>query len=209
MTLTSPSLTLKRIPCANNGRALRRFIHNALIHLATGMEELEQRGVLVGDVSMTNFLINQDDGAVGFIDCDGYQVQSLPDAHGNRVLFPAGASTPEFLPPELLATQGEIQRTSTHLRFSAAILFFQLLTHGWHPYQCLGAESPVENILKGRTAMGAWHGLATGYYPRGVYEIYLKAIHPAIKQAFINTLVRGHKHPEFRTDFGNWRRENG
>ena len=53
--------------------------------------------------------------------------------------------------------------------------------------------------------MGASHGLAKGFYPRPIFDIY-REIHPALKHAFINTLVRGHRLPVFRTDFGAWQR---
>ena len=202
VTLTTPALLLARIPAAMDGEFLRLFLHRVLFSLATGLQELEEERVLVGDVSESNFLVDPKTGHVAFIDCDSFQV---PAGDATNTVLPAGASTPEYLPPELLGSPGALVRTPEHVRFSAAVLFFLILTHGWHPYACKGAESPVENILSGRTAMGASHGLAKGFYPRPIFNIY-REMHPALKHAFINTLVRGHRLPNFRTDFGAWQR---
>ena len=202
VTLTTPSLLLARIPAAREGERLRLFLHQVLGQLAAGLQELEALGVIPGDVSESNFLVNPQTGAVGFLDCDSYQVPSGTELGG---IFPAGAATPEYLPPELLEAQGNLVRTSEHVRFSAAVLFFLILSHGWHPYACEGAQDPVENIKSGRTAMGSSMGLARGYYPRAIYRIY-REMHPALKQAFINTLVRGHRAPNSRVDFGTWQR---
>ena len=200
-SLVIPSLLIARIPAAQHGPTLRAFLLRVLHSLALGLEELEQAQVLAGDISAANFLVEPNTGAVSFLDCDSYQLWQAPHAR-----FPATASTPGYLPPELLAPHvQETPRTNEHVRFSAAVLFFELLTHGWHPYQCIGAQTPVENILAGRTAMGSSHGLATGYYPKSIYQLY-RAIHPALKQQLIQTLVRGHHAPDKRADFRAWLR---
>ena len=202
-SLIVPSLLLHRIPAARNGDELRLYVLRVIYSLASGLSELQARGVLPGDISAANFLVHPESGAVSFIDCDSYQVpRKGPD--GNVVeLYTGGVATPEYLPPELLASNTQAARTAEHVWFSAAVLFFSLLTHGGHPYQCIGAQSPVENIKAGRTAMGSSHGLATGYYPKPIYLAY-RALHPAIKQVLIQTLVRGHRQPALRADFGAW-----
>lgn len=202
-SLIVPSLLLHRIPAAQNGQALRLFVLRVIYALASGLSELQARGVLPGDISAANFLVHPETGAVSFIDCDSYQVPRL-GPEGNAIeIYPAGVATPEYLPPELLGTNSNTVRTAEQVWFSAAVLFFSLLTHGGHPYQCIGAQSPVENIKAGRTAMGSSHGLANGYYPKPIYLAY-RALHPVIKQVLIQTLVRGHRQPALRANFGAW-----
>ena len=200
LTLTIPALLLRRIPAARDGVQLQLFVHRVVGQLAEGLGQMEGAGVIPCDISAANFLVDPATGKVGSIDCDSYDI---PACNGGR--FEAGVATPEFLPPELLEANGPVQLTPEHLRFSAAVLFFTLLTHGWHPFQCLGGGSPTENILSGRTAMGSSHGLATGRYPKPVFTIY-RSLHPAIKRAFIDTLVRGHRNPASRVGFGEWQR---
>ena len=198
LTLTTPASLLARIPAASEPGQLPLYLLAVLTNLAGGFHTLESVGVLPSDISEANFLLDPATASVAFIDCDGYQV---PASSGQ--IHPARATTGAFLPPELLANTSETLRTPAHLRFSVAVLFFQILTHGWHPYSTKGAASPEENILNGKTAMGSTYGLATGDYPPRIRGIY-NALHRALKVCLINSLVRGHRDPAIRTDFIAW-----
>ncbi len=107
--------------------------YNFLVHvarnLATAFHQLHEAGLLVGDVNEGNILINAN-GLVSFIDCDSFQVK-----HGAGYFF-CEVGVPRYTPPELLARQSfeNVVRTTNTDSFSLAILLFQLLFLGRHPF---------------------------------------------------------------------------
>jgi len=206
VSLHSLALLRQRVPSAEDPLMLRLFLLRVVHSMASGFAALERMDLLPVDVSAMNILVCPESGVANFVDCDGFQVPAT--ATPGLVCVPGG-STPEYLPPELLDPKGTGavgRRTQTHLRFSAAVLFFETLMLGWHPYQCVGAESPVENLLAGRTALGSSLGLARGIYPKDVFALYRAGMSPGIKHLFIRTLVQGHRNPEVRADFASWQK---
>lgn len=107
--------------------------YNFLVHvarnLATAFHKLHQSGLVVGDVNEGNILVNGN-GLVALIDCDSFQVQ------GNGGYYYCEVGVPRYTPPELLkrATFNEVIRTTNTDNFSLAVLIFQLLFLGRHPF---------------------------------------------------------------------------
>jgi len=107
--------------------------YNFLVHVArnvaTAFHKLHDAGLVVGDVNEGNILMNKA-GMVVFIDCDSFQVH----AEGRYFLCEVGV--PRYTPPELLkrATFENVIRTANTDNFSLAVLLFQLLFLGRHPF---------------------------------------------------------------------------
>ncbi|PQJ12700.1 hypothetical protein CJD36_002850 [Flavipsychrobacter stenotrophus] len=107
--------------------------YNFLVHvarnLATAFHKLHEAGLVVGDVNEGNILINAN-GLVSFIDCDSFQVKN------ETGYFFCEVGVPRYTPPELLARQSfdNVVRTTNTDSFSLAILIFQLLFLGRHPF---------------------------------------------------------------------------
>lgn len=107
--------------------------YNFLIHVARNVaiafHRLHNHNLVVGDVNEGNILVNKQ-GMVAFIDCDSFQV---PD--GDRYFF-CQVGVPRYTPPELLRRQSfdKVVRTANTDNFSLAILLFQLLFLGRHPF---------------------------------------------------------------------------
>ena len=107
--------------------------YNFLVHvarnLATAFHKLHEAGLVVGDVNEGNILINAN-GLVSFIDCDSFQVKN------DTGYFFCEVGVPRYTPPELLARQSfdNVVRTTNTDSFSLAILIFQLLFLGRHPF---------------------------------------------------------------------------
>ncbi len=128
-----------------------------LIHVATNIarafEIVHARGQVVGDVNDRNILVGQD-GTVKFVDCDSFQIRS-----GTRI-FPCGLGVPTHTPPELQgkALRNEL-RTTNHDCFGMAVVIFQLLFMGRHPFAGRYSghgEMPLElAIRQTRFAYGA------------------------------------------------------
>jgi DNA-binding helix-hairpin-helix protein with protein kinase domain len=103
-----------------------------LIHagrnLAVAMEALHAAGVLVGDVNDSNVLVGGD-AVVRLIDVDSFQVRD-----GARV-YTCDVGMPIYQPPELYGRSfAGLERTPNHDRFGLAVLIFQLVFMGRHPW---------------------------------------------------------------------------
>jgi DNA-binding helix-hairpin-helix protein with protein kinase domain len=107
--------------------------YNFLVHvarnLATAFYNLHEAGMVVGDVNEGNILVSSS-GLVAFIDCDSFQLKEA----GNYFFCEVGV--PRYTPPELLSEKAfeNIVRTVNTDSFSLAVLIFQLLFLGRHPF---------------------------------------------------------------------------
>ena len=97
-------------------------------NLAAAFDEVHKAGCLVGDVNQSNAQVSPQ-ALVRLIDCDSFQVR----ANGKQYLCEVGV--PHYTPPEL---QGKplrgLVRTENHDRYGLAVLIYQLLFVGRHPY---------------------------------------------------------------------------
>jgi DNA-binding helix-hairpin-helix protein with protein kinase domain len=109
-------------------RAGWNFQVRAALNLAAAFDEVHKAGCLVGDVNQSNALVSTQ-ALVRLIDCDSFQVR----ANGKPYLCEVGVA--HYTPPEL---QGKplrgLVRTENHDRFGLAVLIYQLLFVGRHPY---------------------------------------------------------------------------
>jgi DNA-binding helix-hairpin-helix protein with protein kinase domain len=107
--------------------------YNFLVHVArnvaTAFHHLHEAELVVGDVNEGNILVSAS-GMIAFIDCDSFQVR-----HGDDYFF-CEVGIPRYTPPELLKkkTFENVVRTTNTDNFSMAILLFQLLFLGRHPF---------------------------------------------------------------------------
>ncbi|WP_322762953.1 hypothetical protein [Frankia sp. Cr2] len=104
---------------------------------ADGFAAVHQRGLVVGDVNENSVMVAPNNGHVMLIDADSFQV----NADGR--VFPCLVGVPDFTPPELHAVGdfSRMVRTANHDNFGLAILIFQLLLGGRHPF----AGRPLRN----------------------------------------------------------------
>ena len=132
---------------------------------------------------------------VAFIDCDSYQV-SIGGRH-----FRGTTVKPEFRPPE---HQGkESLHDSQSEAFSVAVLFFQCLMLGRHPYDQKGGTDQVANIKKGYFP----YGKGAGGIPEGPwYKIWSHMPHK-VKALFIQTFKDCNKNRGKRPSLGDWKNQ--
>lgn len=104
------------------------FLVHVALNLMRAASTLHASGCVIGDVNESNVYI-LGDGTLRFIDVDSFQVQHNGD------VFPCNVGTPIYTPPELQgATFRDVTRTPTHDIFGLAVLAFQLLVQGCHPF---------------------------------------------------------------------------
>jgi len=137
------------------------------------------------------------------VDTDSFQVWDA--AHGR--LFRCRVGRPEFTPPELQGKSfAQTNREPGQDRFGLAIVSFQLLMEGTHPfagvYRGPGEPPPVPSRI------GAGH-FPHGTDPRVPYAPVPIAprfewLHPVLQDLFVRCFRDGHVSPELRPDCLSW-----
>jgi hypothetical protein len=100
--------------------------------LATLVETMHQSGYIIGDLNESNVLISSA-GDVVLIDTDSFQVRALRD--GKVITYRSPVGKPDYTAPEIQGVSFHtVDRSFEHDRFALAVLIFQLLMDGRHPY---------------------------------------------------------------------------
>ncbi len=152
---------------------------------------LHDRNIILGDINPHNILIDEQ-GKTVFVDTDSYQVGG----------FPCPVGTIPFKAQELFIEDrefkekygrsrsfGEYLRTFNNEYFAIAVLLFEIMLPGKHPYSLLGGSDMEENILRmdfayplgdqsnGKTPGGPWR-FAWSHLPykvkKSFYETFRK-----------------------------------
>ncbi len=125
-----------------------RFLHGIGRNLAGALNAIHDRGYVVGDLKAENVRVN-DKGFVTLIDTDSFQITD--PSNGRNYRCPVG--TGGYMPPELIgkALSEEDRRPEQDL-FGLAVLEFQLLMEGVHPF--MGVGRPDAEQLNDRIKAG-------------------------------------------------------
>lgn len=121
-----------------------RFLIRTAANAARAVGSVHDAGCVIGDVNQSGFLVS-DHATVALIDSDSFQVA----AGGQNFL--CRVSTPEYTPPELQnANFEQVRRTPNHDNFGLAVLIFQLLFLGRHPFSgCVSGpdDMPISQAI--------------------------------------------------------------
>ncbi|MDI9408221.1 MAG: hypothetical protein QM523_03135 [Candidatus Pacebacteria bacterium] len=122
-TLYSPRSRKNSFPNAD-----WRFLVRAASNLARAFAVVHETGTVIGDINHSSIVVSNQ-AIVTLIDCDSFQITN----EGASYLCSVGTSL--FTPPELQGRNfAEVFRTVNHDCFGLAVLIFQLLMMGRHPY---------------------------------------------------------------------------
>jgi DNA-binding helix-hairpin-helix protein with protein kinase domain len=189
-TLYGPRSRLSEFP-----NATWPFLIHTAANLARAFAAIHDHGHVVGDVNHGNVVVSPQ-ATVMLIDCDSFQVAD----RGHSYLCEVGVST--HTPPEL---QGRpfrgIVRTSNHDAFGLAVLIFQLLFMGRHPFsgRYLGpGEMPLEKaIQESRFAYGSRAGERQMKCPPGTLSLCAvsEPIASLFERAFSPQVARAGQRP--------------
>lgn len=175
----------------------RKELANAARAFVDTVAWLERNGVRVADFNPENFMVAED-GRVTFLDCDSFMVFGRGgEVHAAEMYYPDCAA------PEILREPAKAgaARTEEQSRFSAAVVAFQLVMEGQHPFTFEGTAldgttvaSPAENILAEKCPLGKEAGCrqAADWYRLWSW------LTGGLKAAFIRTFKEGHGRPEAR-----------
>ena len=121
-------------------------------------------------------------GKVTLVDFDSVQIDD----------FPCPVATEKFRPPESLKNN-----TSSHNflledyseQFTLAILYFDILCGGIHPFCRIGGGSPIENIISGKFPYNLDGSAADDVPIIGSPAYYWAFLPPYIREAFYNSFT--------------------
>jgi hypothetical protein len=176
-------------------------------NLAAALHAIHSRGYVVGDLNDANILVSQT-ALVTLVDTDSFQVQDSQSGECYRC--PVGRL--EYSAPEVLArvSQGlsfaSLDRKAEQDLFGLAVLLFQLLMEGTHPFAGVylgAADAPTysERILAGHFAY--YQGQEKPYQPAPLAPPF-ELLHPFLQQTFMECFVEGQKQPGARHGAMAW-----
>jgi DNA-binding helix-hairpin-helix protein with protein kinase domain len=163
------------------------------------VRSLHDSGYVIGDLNESNALITED-AFVTIIDTDSFQVSS-----GTEV-FRCTVGKSEYTPQELQGKRfDQVNRTTQHDNFSLAVLLFQLLMNGWHPFsgKYMGAADQPSVIERIKTGICPFFQ----YYPEWKVppaSPNIDTLHPKVINLFKLCFVDGHDLPHKRPNVVEW-----
>ncbi|MEM7696391.1 MAG: hypothetical protein AAF318_18220 [Pseudomonadota bacterium] len=113
-----------------------RFLVRVAANIAGAVAAIHADGAVIGDINQSGLLVAPD-ATVTLIDADSFQVRAGSTVHRCTV------GVPEFTPPELMGASLDVERTPQHDAFGLAVVVFQLLFHGRHPFKGVSATADV------------------------------------------------------------------
>lgn len=105
-----------------------RFLVRTAQNISKAVASIHAIGCVIGDINQSSILVSQS-ATVALIDSDSFQVNSGARQYLCRV------GVPEYTPPELQGSSlAKVARSPNHDAFGLAIVVFQLLFMGRHPF---------------------------------------------------------------------------
>lgn len=175
-------------------------------NLAAVIAELHRQDHYVVDLKPENIYLFKDTGIVCLVDNDSFSIAAATPS-GPR--FPATVFSPEYIAPELLINRLSPQSVTTNTQdnFALAIIIFQVLNNGIHPFQGipktqLKASDSEWNIdicvEKGYYAYGLQPHAAIAPNPASTHEYWANSTRELFDRAFAS-------HPNQRPTAEEWR----
>ena len=172
--------------------------------IAIALDRLHGSGYVVGDINESNAYIT-DNEHVTLIDSDSFQITDYQTAP--PTIYRSMVGKPEYTPPELQGVSfAQVDRNIHHDRFALAVVIYQLLMEGTHPFRgrFTGAGEPpkVETCIS--------NGFFLHSASRSVPIIPMPAavewdsLHEDIRALFRKCFDEGHTDPQARPAPRDW-----
>jgi DNA-binding helix-hairpin-helix protein with protein kinase domain len=184
----------------------RKYLHRTARNLAAALGALHASSYVVGDLNESNVMVTPS-ALVTLIDTDSFQVVRRVGA--KPVLHACPVGKLEYTPPELQGkTFAEAPRQPEHDSFGLAVLIFQLLMEGNHPFRAqwlAGGDPPAieDRIREGHWPYAKRPGLPIAP-PR--HAPALNTLHPGLVDLARQCFVDGHARPAARPTPETWER---
>jgi DNA-binding helix-hairpin-helix protein with protein kinase domain len=175
-----------------------RFLLGVAWNLAYMTARLHIEGIVVGDYSARNVVVSQN-GFVTFLDCDS---MAFTDP-GTGETFQSSMHTPEYTAPERYTGAGVSVASDN---FALAVLIFQLLTGGNHPFGGVPRDSdPSTSIsMRSRISSGSSYVLHPDsiVVPKGTVQV--DVLPPAVVELARRTFGPAITDPTVRPTSAEW-----
>lgn len=181
----------------------RRYLHRTARNLASSLGALHAAAYVVGDLNEGNILVTPRT-LVTLIDVDSFQVEERRG--GMIVIHPCPVGRAEYTAPELQGQAfADTWRRPEHDSFGLAVLVFQLLMNGGHPYrgQWLGGGEPPGIEDKIARGLFPWSGASAELAPPAGAPP-LDALHPELVELLLRCFVDGQQRPALRPGAEAW-----
>ena len=175
-----------------------RDLHRLGARVAEILAGVHRAGHCVGDLKPQNVLVSPLSGRVTLVDTDSFQIVGRESSrvHGCPVI------TPEYTAPELHREGlSRARRTPASDGFALAVLLYQLLMGGSHPFEGDGEGRIPDRIPRGLCPIVP--GVTGIRAPASA--IPFTTLHPALQDAFIRCFGAGHAAPALRPSAAEWR----
>lgn len=169
-------------------------------NLAHAVHSIHKAGHVIGDLNDANVLVTGN-AMITLVDTDSFQI--LDQSAGRTYRSPVGRE--EFTAPELHGRDFKlVTRDRRHDSFGLAVLVYQLLRDGQHPFAIHGASEEL------RTPGALIKAGAFPFAPRQTlylpprYALPFEVLDPALASAFVHAFAEGHANPEARPSAKDW-----
>ncbi len=171
-------------------------------NLAAAFAALHNSGYCVGDVNESNIMVS-DTALVTLVDTDSFQVRDRQ----KNVVYRCQVGKPEFTPPELQnKTFAQYDRAIAHDSFGLAVLIFQLLMEGTHPFSGIYQGTGEPPTYEARIAAGHFtysQKRRVPYTPTPIAPAW-ETLPPSLQEMFVRCFEDGHNNPRERPTAQNW-----
>jgi DNA-binding helix-hairpin-helix protein with protein kinase domain len=180
------------------------FHHGSLLRIARNLaavvRTVHECGYVIGDLNESNVLVTPQ-GQVTLIDVDSFQTP------GRDRLYRCRVGRPEYTPPELQGVAfADVDRLPQHDAFALAVLIFQLLMQGIHPFagRCAGDGEP--DSIAARIAAGRWPyaWLRTGPIQPSPHAPPWFMLPPSVQELLRRCFEDAHTEPDLRPSAEQW-----
>ncbi len=177
-----------------------RYLLRTARNLAAIVDSLHRAGYVVGDINESNLLVDRR-ALVVLVDCDSMQVRDPTTG----VVHHGGVGKPEFTAPELQGVDlSTTDRTPASDVFAVAILVFQLLMEGVHPFAGIwrGGGEPPDIAARIRGGQFPYRrGTQIAPPPRG---LDFDVLPPGLRRLAWRTFTTGVRRPGARPAAAEW-----
>jgi serine/threonine protein kinase len=176
-----------------------RSLHRTARNLAAAVENLHRQGYVIGDLNESNILVTQT-AQVTLVDADSIQV-----IDGDK-LYHCRVGKAEFMPPELQGKNlSEVTRTIEQDNFALAILIFQTLMEGNHPFAGIYSGEGEPPTLAARIAVGHFpYGNQPVPYHPSPLALPFTTLHLKLQEYFLRCFIESQENPQVRPTATQW-----